>query len=41
MDDGIGARDVYGGIAGFPRVLSEECGFTLIELLVVGNAAVS
>jgi hypothetical protein len=35
VDDGIGAKDVYGGIAGFPRVLSGERGFTLIELLVV------
>ena len=35
MDDGIGAKDIHGGIADFPRVLSEERGFTLIELLVV------
>jgi hypothetical protein len=35
MDDGIRAKDMYGGIAGFPRVLSGERGFTLIELLVV------
>ena len=35
MDDGIGAKDVYGGTARLPRVLSNERGFTLIELLVV------
>jgi type IV pilus assembly protein PilA len=35
MDDGTGAKDVHGGIARPPRVLSDERGFTLIELLVV------
>ncbi len=35
MEDGIGAKDVHGGEARLPRVLSGERGFTLIELLVV------
>ena len=35
MDEGTGAKDVHGGIARLPRVLSDERGFTLIELLVV------
>jgi type IV pilus assembly protein PilA len=35
VNDGIGAKDVYGGIARLPRALSGERGFTLIELLVV------